>query len=65
MFARVLRLDERMGGFPPRIGYGAAMQAELDRWFTAHILVHEDALVRFLRRGWPQREDIVDLRQEL
>ena len=41
------------------------MQAELDRWFTAHILVHEDALVRFLRRGWPQREDIVDLRQEL
>ena len=41
------------------------MQAELDRWFVAHILVHEEALVRYLQRSWPQREEVVDLRQEL
>lgn len=58
-------LDEWRFGFPPPIRYGAAMQAELDRWFVAHILVHEEALVRYLQRSWPQREEIVDLRQEL
>ena len=41
------------------------MQAALDQWFVAHILVHEEALVRYLQRSWPQREEVVDLRQEL
>ncbi len=45
--------------------YGAGMQAALDRWFTDEILVHEDALLRYLHRTWRHREEIHDLRQEL
>ena len=45
--------------------YGAGMQAALDRWFTDEILVHEDALLRYLHRTWRQRDEIHDLRQEL
>ena len=41
------------------------MQTELDRWFVHEILVHEEALMRFLARHWPQREELTDLRQEL
>ena len=51
-------------GFPP-FGYGAAMQAALDRWFIDEILVHEDALVRYLQRCWSHRDEIHDLRQEV
>ena len=36
----------------------------LDAWFKREILVHEDALVRYLARMWPHRQDIVDLRQD-
>lgn len=42
-----------------------SMEAEsLDTWFTRHILVHEEALVRYLTRCWPNAGDIVDLRQD-
>jgi RNA polymerase sigma-70 factor (ECF subfamily) len=41
------------------------MQADLDHWFTREILTHEQALMAFLRRHWPQPEDLPDLRQEL
>ena len=45
--------------------YRAHMQAALDRWFTDEILIHEDALLRYLRRTWRHRDEIHDLRQEL
>lgn len=45
--------------------YGAGMQAALDRWFTDEILVHEEALLRYLHRTWRHRDEIHDLRQEL
>jgi RNA polymerase sigma-70 factor (ECF subfamily) len=38
---------------------------ELDDWFVREILVHEDALMRYLRRCWPHREELHDLRQEV
>ena len=41
------------------------MQNDLDAWFIREILTHEAALMRFLQRHWPQREDHHDLRQEL
>ncbi|MBS0575464.1 MAG: sigma-70 family RNA polymerase sigma factor [Proteobacteria bacterium] len=41
------------------------MPNELDRWFVEEILVHEEALTRFLYRHWPQRDELHDLRQEL
>jgi RNA polymerase sigma-70 factor (ECF subfamily) len=41
------------------------MQTELDRWFVHEILVHEEALMRFLQRHWPHHEELHDLRQEL
>ena len=41
------------------------MDDALDRWFKQEILVHEAALVRFLRRAWPQHDEIHDLRQEV
>lgn len=36
----------------------------LDAWFKREILAHEDVLVRYLSRMWPNRQDIVDLRQD-
>lgn len=36
----------------------------LDSWFKREILVHEEALVRYLARCWPNPGDIVDLRQD-
>lgn len=36
----------------------------LDAWFKREILTHEGALVRYLSRMWPNRQDIVDLRQD-
>lgn len=38
---------------------------ELDDWFVREILVHEDALMRYLRRCWPRRDELHDLRQEV
>lgn|ERR1700683_2661662 len=40
------------------------MDKELDGWFTREILPHEAALVRYLTRRWPNRDDVYDLRQE-
>jgi RNA polymerase sigma factor (sigma-70 family) len=40
------------------------MDESLDAWFKREIFVHEEALVRFLRRNWKNAGDILDLRQE-
>jgi RNA polymerase sigma-70 factor (ECF subfamily) len=44
--------------------YGASMDESVDAWFKREIVVHEAALMRFLRRGWPHAQDLHDLRQE-
>lgn len=36
-----------------------------DAWFVREILVHEPALVQFLRRHWPHGDELHDLRQEV
>lgn len=41
------------------------MPTSLDRWFAQEILVHEEALLRYLRRCWPDQAEIHDLRQEV
>jgi len=41
-----------------------AMDEPLEAWFAREILAHEDALVRYLRRMWSDRDEIHDLRQE-
>ncbi len=41
------------------------MWSDVDLWFTREILPHEESLMRFLARAWPQREEIHDLRQEI
>ncbi len=41
------------------------MNEALNDWFAREILAHEAALVRYLTRLWPNREDIHDLRQEI
>lgn len=40
------------------------MATELDAWFVREILVHEEALMRYLSRCWPRRDEVHDLRQE-
>lgn len=40
------------------------MDTSLNQWFAHEILVHEDALTRFLLRSWPHRSEIHDLRQD-
>jgi RNA polymerase sigma-70 factor (ECF subfamily) len=37
----------------------------LDAWFKREVVVHEGALTRYLRRSWPNPDDIHDLRQEI
>jgi RNA polymerase sigma factor (sigma-70 family) len=37
----------------------------LKTWFAREILVHEAALVRYLTRCWPRRDEVLDLRQEI
>jgi len=37
----------------------------LDTWFKREILAHEQALVRYLARMWPNRQEIYDLRQDI
>ena len=49
----------------PIIRYRARMRTALDNWFVEEILVHEDALLRYLRRHWPHQDEVHDLRQEL
>lgn len=41
------------------------MNAALDAWFAREILVHEEALGHLLRRYWPHRDELHDLRQEV
>ncbi|MGE0580680.1 MAG: RNA polymerase sigma factor [Steroidobacteraceae bacterium] len=41
------------------------MSAELDSWFAREILVHEQALERYLRRYRLHRDDVHDLRQDV
>lgn len=40
------------------------MADSLDAWFAQEILVHEAALVSYLRRTWNRQDEIHDLRQE-
>lgn len=47
------------------LGYGTRMRSPLDQWFVQEILIHEEALLRYLQRHWPHRDEIHDLRQEL
>jgi RNA polymerase sigma factor (sigma-70 family) len=37
----------------------------LNSWFAREILVHEAALVRYLNRACPHRDEVSDLRQEI
>jgi RNA polymerase sigma-70 factor (ECF subfamily) len=41
------------------------MDEALDNWFIREILVHEEILVRYLLRRWPNRPDVNDLRQDI
>jgi RNA polymerase sigma-70 factor (ECF subfamily) len=41
------------------------MSKVLDDWFAREILVHEAALMRYLLRWWPYRDDVPDLRQDV
>ena len=41
------------------------MDMTLDAWFVREILVHEAALEQYLRRCWPQADELHDLRQEV
>jgi RNA polymerase sigma factor (sigma-70 family) len=49
---------------PVERGNVIAMDPSLDAWFKREILPHEGALLRYLYRVWPRRDDITDLRQE-
>ncbi len=40
------------------------MDESLDTWFKREVLAHEEALVRYLLRTWPNRQDVYDLRQD-
>jgi len=40
------------------------MDEPLDSWFKREILAHEAALVRYLWRTWPNRQEVYDLRQD-
>lgn len=41
------------------------MGNRLDTWFIREVLVHEPALMCFLRRNWRDHDEITDLRQEV
>jgi RNA polymerase sigma-70 factor (ECF subfamily) len=41
------------------------MPAALDAWFASEILIHEEALLHYLRRAWPRQDEVHDLRQEV
>jgi RNA polymerase sigma-70 factor (ECF subfamily) len=41
------------------------MTDSLDAWFAREILIHEESLVHYLRRCWPHRDEVHDLRQEV
>lgn len=39
--------------------------AALHRWFQEAVLPNEPMLVRFIRRNWPNPDDVVDIRQDV
>jgi RNA polymerase sigma-70 factor (ECF subfamily) len=41
------------------------MPTELDEWLAREVLVHERALMQYLQRCWPRRDELPDLRQEV
>lgn len=41
------------------------MLNDLDHWFAAEILPHEGLLVGYLNRVWPDKSEILDLRQDI
>jgi RNA polymerase sigma-70 factor (ECF subfamily) len=41
------------------------MDEPLDSWFKREILAHEQSLVRYLFRTWPNRQEVFDLRQDV
>ena len=41
------------------------MGSHADDWFVREVLVHEQALMRFLRRNWRDQDEVPDLRQEV
>lgn len=41
------------------------MDKAINDWFAREILAHEAALVRYIGRTWPRRDEIRDLRQEI
>jgi RNA polymerase sigma factor (sigma-70 family) len=45
--------------------YRARVDESLNAWFAREILAHEAALVRYLTRTWPNRDEVPDLRQEI
>ena len=65
---------ERVGGTPyesrrvytDRLRKQAiATNERVDEWFATHILVHEQALMRFLGRSWRNPDELEDIRQEI
>ena len=52
-------------GVSLQLGYCRPMNESLDAWFAGEILVHEQALGYYLRRCWPHRDELHDLRQEV
>ena len=58
-------LDEWPCYFPRGFRYLRRMSPDPDRWFAEQVLVHEEALLRYLQRCWPHRDEIHDLRQEI
>ena len=45
--------------------YLSEVDEELNDWFARTVLPHEAALVRYLLRIWPHKEEVIDLRQEV
>lgn len=41
------------------------MDKGLNSWFACEILAHEAALVRYLKKIWPNHDEVPDLRQEI
>jgi RNA polymerase sigma factor (sigma-70 family) len=41
------------------------MAGPIHQWFVEEVLPHEAALMRYIRRAWPDREEAADIRQEI
>ncbi|MBL8264726.1 MAG: hypothetical protein JNL55_00050, partial [Steroidobacter sp.] len=41
------------------------MDESLKVWFAREVLPHEGALLNYLKRHWPDHDEIRDLRQEV